>query len=218
VAGLSALPEGERPAVLVSQSAAGYYGPRGPEPLAEDATAGNDFLASVVTEWESAARDAPDGIRVVCTRTGVVLAPAAGFARGARGARGALGKMLPFFRLGLGGSVAGGAQYVPWIHLEDVVGGILHCLDQPELAGPVNLTAPAPVTNRELTRVLARTLRRPAILPIPAFGLRLLYGEMAVIVTTGQNVRPAALERTGYRFRYPDLEPALADLLGRPEL
>jgi uncharacterized protein (TIGR01777 family) len=204
VAGVRALDEPERPAVLVSQSATGFYGPRGSEPIAEDASSGSDFLATVVADWEREAREAPEGVRVVCTRTGVVLA--------SRG--GALGKMLPFFRLGLGGPVAGGGQYVPWIHAEDVVGGLLHCLDSGELAGAVNLTAPRPVTNRELTRELARTLHRPAVVPVPAFGLRLLYGEMAVIVTTGQNVLPEALRRSGYQFRFPELGPALADLLG----
>ena len=203
VSGLQAQPPHERPSVLVSQSAAGYYGSRGPEPLSEDGPAGTDFLAGVVVEWEAEAAKAPAGVRVVTTRTGLVLTSSGG----------ALGRMLPPFRLGVGGPVAGGEQYVPWIHREDVVGGLLHCLDRPELAGPVNLTAPAPVTNRELTRALARTLHRPAVMPVPALALRLLYGEMAVIVTTGQNARPVALESTGYRFRYPDLGPALADLL-----
>lgn len=203
VSGLAAQPPDERPSVLISQSAAGYYGPRGAEPLSEDGPAGSDFLARVVADWEAEAANAPEGIRVVRTRTGLVLASSGG----------ALEKMLLPFRLGLGGPVAGGEQYVPWIHLEDVVGGVLHCLDRPELSGAVNLTAPAPVTNRELTRVLAQTLHRPAVLPVPAAALRLLYGEMAMIVTTGQNLHPAALLRSAYRFRYPELGPALADVL-----
>jgi uncharacterized protein (TIGR01777 family) len=204
ITGLRGLPEGERPRVLVSQSATGYYGPRADEPLAEDAPAGDDFLASVVAEWESAAQEAPDEIRVATTRTGVVLAAG----------EGALSKMLPFFRLGLGGPVAGGAQYVPWIHLDDVVAGLLHCLDDGALAGAVNLTAPKPVTNRELSRQLGRVLHRPAVLPVPALALRLLYGEMATIVVTGQNAQPRALVASGYRFRFPELGPALRDLLG----
>jgi uncharacterized protein len=204
VEGLHGLERAERPAVLVSQSATGYYGSRGGESLDEDADPGADFLAGVVTEWEREALSAQDALRVVCTRTGVVLSPSGG----------ALGKMLPFFRLGLGGPVAGGRQYVPWIHLDDVVGGLLGCVDDAELRGPVNLTAPAPVTNRELTRALARTLHRPAVVPVPAFGLKLLYGEMAEIVTTGQRVVPARLERAGYAFRYAEIEPALRELLG----
>jgi uncharacterized protein (TIGR01777 family) len=203
VEGLAALPDGARPSVLVSQSATGYYGPRGDEPLTEDAAAGSDFLAGVVVEWERAAAGARGLTRVVSTRTGVVLSASGG----------ALGKMLPFFRLGLGGPVAGGRQYVPWIHLEDVVGGLLHAADTAALEGALNLTAPAPVTNRELTRALAHALRRPAVFPVPAAALRLLYGEMAQIVVTGQRAVPAKLEQSGHAFRYPELEPALRDLL-----
>ncbi len=204
VAGLQQLAAGERPRVLVSQSATGYYGPRGDEPVDEEAGPGADFLAGVVADWEREAH-AADGLARVCTtRTGVVLSASGG----------ALGQMLPFFRLGLGGPVAGGGQYVPWIHLDDVVGGLLHCVGGEELRGPVNLTAPRPVTNRELTRALGRTLHRPAVLPVPAFALRLLYGEMSQIVTTGQRVVPARLERAGYAFREPEIEPALRDLLG----
>lgn len=204
VGALTALPAGERPAVLVSQSATGYYGPRGEEPLDENATPGADFLAGVVIDWEREARGAEGAMRVAMTRTGVVLSPSGG----------ALATMLPFFRLGLGGPVAGGRQYVPWIHLDDVVGALLACVDDARYDGPVNLTAPEPVTNRELTRVLARTLHRPAVFPVPAAALRLLYGEMAQIVTTGQRVVPGRLSAAGYRFAYPELEPALADLLG----
>jgi uncharacterized protein (TIGR01777 family) len=143
-------------------------------------------------------------MRVAMTRTGVVLSPQGG----------ALATMLPFFRLGLGGPVAGGRQYVPWIHLDDVVGGLIACADQEGYAGPVNLTAPEPVTNRELTRALASTLHRPGVFPVPAAALAVLYGEMAQIVTTGQRVIPARLQAGGFRFAYPDLRPALAELLG----
>jgi uncharacterized protein len=204
VQGLEAVPAAERPGVLVSQSASGYYGPHGDEPLDEEAPAGDDFLAGVVVAWEREAHAAPADVRVVCTRTGVVLSP--------RG--GALSTMLPFFRLGLGGPVAGGRQYVPWIHLEDVVGALAHCVDDAGLRGAVNVTAPNPVTNRELTRSLARALHRPAIFPVPAAALKVLYGEMAQVVTTGARVLPVRLQTSGYAFAYPELDPALASLLG----
>lgn len=198
VAGMAAaLPH---PRVLVSQSASGYYGARGDEPLDESAPPGEGFLASVVTGWEAEARKAADlGVRVVCTRTGVVLSP--------RG--GALAKMLPPFRLGIGGPVAGGRQYVPWVHLDDAVGAIRFCIGDERAEGPVNVAAPEPVTNRELSRALGRVLRRPAVVPVPALALRALYGEMATIVTTGVRMTPRRLSELGYRFRHPDLEPAL---------
>ncbi len=204
VEGLAALPDAERPSVLISQSATGYYGPHGDEPLDEDAPPGDDFLAGVVVEWEREALAAAPGIRVVLTRTGVVVAPSGG----------ALAQMLPFFRLGLGGPVAGGRQYVPWVHLDDVIGAIEHCLAGNGAEGSVNLTAPRPVTNTELSRALGKALRRPAILPVPAFGLKLLYGEMAQVVITGQRVVPARLQRFGYEFRHTEIEAALRDVLG----
>ena len=206
VDGLVALSAGERPRTLISQSAVGFYGPRGDEKLAEDAPAGSDFLAGVVVAWEHEALvAAASGVRVVVTRTGVVLAPEGG----------ALAKMLPFFRLGIGGPVAGGRQYVPWIHLDDVVGAMLFCAGRPEATGPVNLTAPNPVTNADLSKVLGRVLSRPAFLPVPGLAVKSLYGEMAEIVITGQRAVPAVLERLGYGFRHPDLEAALRDVLGR---
>jgi uncharacterized protein len=205
VDGLLAITSERRPGTLVSQSASGYYGPRGDEPLSEDAPAGDDFLAGVVVEWEREAMRAAADLRVALTRTGVVLSPEGG----------ALAKMLPFFRLGIGGPVAGGRQYVPWIHLDDVVGALLFCLDTDGAAGAINLTAPNPVTNAELSRTLGRVLTRPAVLPVPAFALKLLYGDMAQIVTTGQRAVPARLEQLGFGFRHPELEPALRDVLGR---
>jgi uncharacterized protein len=205
VAGLLAVAPEQRPATLVSQSATGYYGPRDDQPLTEDAAAGHDFLAGVVAAWEHEALRAATELRVVVTRTGVVLSPDGG----------ALAKMLPFFRLGIGGPVAGGRQYVPWVHLDDVVGAMLFSLEQSQASGPANLTAPNPVTNAELSHTLGRVLKRPAILPVPAFALRILYGDMAEIVTTGQRVLPAKLEQLGYPFRYSELEPALRDVLGR---
>jgi len=204
VAALKAVPEGARPRVLVSQSATGYYGPRGDAPLDELASAGDDFLAEVVVAWEGEAQAAASIMRVACTRTGVVLSRSGG----------ALAKMLPFFKLGIGGPVAGGRQYVPWIHLDDVIGALLRCVDDAGAEGPVNVTAPNPVTNAELSRALGQALGRPAVLPVPGIAVKLLYGEMAEIVTSGQRVVPARLRQLGYEFRHPELEPALRDVLG----
>lgn len=204
VAALGAIAEDQRPHVLVSQSATGFYGPRGDEIVDEDASVGEDFLAGVVEEWEREAQAAEPLLRVVRTRTGVVLSPSGG----------ALAQMLPFFRAGLGGPVAGGRQYVPWIHLDDVVAATLHCVDTQVLTGAANLVAPQPVTNRELSRALGRALHRPAVLPVPGFALALLYGEMAVIVTTGQRVMSKTLADSGFQFSYPEIDAALADVLG----
>jgi uncharacterized protein (TIGR01777 family) len=199
------LPEAERPRVLISQSGAGWYGHRGDERLDESAPAGDDFLARLSADWEAEARRAEElGVRVVVNRTGMVLSPSGG----------ALEKMLPFFRAGVGGPVAGGRQYVPWVHLDDVVGAILFELDSEAAAGPVNVTAPEPATNRELSKALGRVLRRPAFASVPALAVRLLYGEMADIVTTGQRAVPARLTELGYSFRRPELEDALRDATG----
>lgn len=206
VAGLLALPDDERPRVLVSQSATGFYGDGEDRALDEQAPAGEGFLAEVVAAWELEAQTAAPLMRVVRMRTGIVLSPDGG----------ALARMLPFFRLGVGGPVAGGRQYVPWVHLDDVAGALLWCLDDDRAAGPVNVTAPDPVTNAELSRALGRVLGRPAVLPVPAVGLKLLYGEMAEMVTAGMRVTPARLMALGYEFRHPELEPALRDALGRP--
>jgi uncharacterized protein (TIGR01777 family) len=204
VAAISALPEDRRPRALVSQSATGYYGPRGDEPVPESSPAGDDFLAKVTIEWEREAGQAVSaGVRVATTRTGVVLSPTGG----------ALAKMLPPFKLGVGGPVAGGKQYVPWIHLDDVVGAMLRCLDDDAASGPLNLTAPNPATNGELSKTLGRVLRRPAILPVPGLALRAMYGEMATIVLTGQRAVPVRLRELGYEFRHPQLEDALRDVL-----
>jgi uncharacterized protein len=202
--GITALSDDERPGTLVSQSATGYYGPRDAQPLNEDAPPGSDFLSEVVVDWEREALAGKAALRVVLTRTGVVLA---------RGG-GALSQMLPFFRLGVGGPVAGGRQYVPWIHLEDVVGAMMRCLDDSGAQGPVNVTSPNPITNKELSRALGRALKRPAVLPVPGIALKLLYGEMAQIVTTGQRVLPDRLARLGYDFRFPEIDGALRDVLG----
>jgi hypothetical protein len=203
VAAVRAVADERRPAVIVSQSATGYYGPRQSEQIDEHASAGDDFLAGVVSAWEQEALVAAGSCRVVLTRTGVVLSP--------RG--GALAKMLPFFRAGVGGPVAGGRQFVPWIHIDDVVAALLFCLDSAEAEGPINLTAPRPVDNAELSKSLGHALHRPAAFPVPGLALRLLYGEMAEIVTTGQRAVPQRLEQLGFTFRYPELEPALGDVL-----
>ena len=206
VAALSALPNDERPAGLVSQSASGFYGPRGDELVSESEPAGDDFLASVCVEWEAEAQTAALlGVRVTATRTGVVLSDSGG----------ALEKMLPPFKLGVGGPVAGGRQYVPWIHGDDVVGALLLCLDDPRAEGPVNLCAPEPATNAELSKALGRVLHRPAIAPVPALAVKALYGEMAQIVTTGVRAVPSRLHELGYEFREPGLEQALRLATGK---
>lgn len=194
------------PRVLVSQSATGWYGARGEEPVDESTPAARDFLAQVTVDWEQEARAVEDlGVRAALTRTGVVLSTAGG----------ALKRMLPPFRLGLGGPVAGGAQYVPWIHVDDVVGALVLCLESAEARGPINVCAPNPVTNRELSRTLGRVLRRPALIPVPGAALTLAFGEMAQVVTTGVRVMPKRLEELGYEFEHPSLEPALRSLLRR---
>lgn len=193
-----------RPRALISSSAIGYYGHHGDEPLDEDAPAGTDFLAAVCTDWEQAATHAGElGMRVVRIRTGVVLAADGG----------ALAKMLPPFRLGVGGPVAGGRQYISWIHTEDLIGLMLAALEHEDWSGPLNGTAPEPVSNGDFSRVLGKVLGRPAILPVPGLALRALYGQMADIVTTGARVVPARPLVLGYEFRHPQLEQALRSAL-----
>jgi uncharacterized protein (TIGR01777 family) len=206
VEGLSALADDDaRPRVLISSSAIGYYGPHGPEPIDEEAPPGSDFLARVCVAWETEARAAKQlGMRAVQVRNGVVLHRDGG----------ALQKMLPPFRLGVGGPVAGGRQYVAWIHREDVVGMTLAALADERWSGPVNATAPEPVTNRELSRALGHALHRPALLPVPGPALRALYGDMAEIVTTGVRAVPAKALVLGYEFEHPRLDEALGAALG----
>ena len=191
----------KRPGVLVSASAVGFYGPHGDEALDETAPAGEGFLADVCRQWEAEAFRARDlGVRVAALRIGVVLGPGGG----------ALAKMLLPFRACLGGPLGSGTQWMSWIHRDDVVGLVLAALDGAAYAGPVNATAPAPARNRDFTRALARAVHRPAVLPAPAFALRLALGEMADILLTGQRVVPAAATAAGYAFRHPDLDAALA--------
>ena len=194
-----------RPGVLVSQSGSGYYGARDDQPVDESAPPGADYLAGVTVGWEEQAQRAEElGVRVVRTRTGVVLAEGGG----------ALAKMLPFFKAGVGGPVAGGRQYVPWIHVDDVAGAILFCMSDERASGPVNVSAPEPATNRELSKALGRVLHRPALAPVPALALKALYGDMAMIVTTGVRMVPGRLRELGYEFRRPDLEDALRAATG----
>jgi uncharacterized protein (TIGR01777 family) len=189
-----------RPRVLVSSSAVGYYGANGHEPLDEDAPPGDDFLAQVCVIWErEALRAAELGVRVVNVRTGVMLDRDGG----------ALAKMLPFFNLGVGGPVAGGEQYLPWIHVDDVVGLYLAALDDDAYEGPVNATAPTPVTNAAFSKALGRALHRPGFAPVPGLAVRILYGQMAEIVTTGQRAVPRKAQEHGYTFAHPDLDEAL---------
>jgi uncharacterized protein (TIGR01777 family) len=195
-----------RPAALVSSSGVGYYGAHGEEPLDEDAAPGEDFLAKICVDWEQEASNASAlGMRVVLVRTGVVLDRDGG----------ALEKMLPPFRLGVGGPVAGGRQYISWVHLDDLVGVILAAVADERWSGPVNATAPEPVSNRDFSRALGRALKRPALLPVPGAALSLLYGEMAEIVTKGARVVPAKALVLGYEFAHAELGEALASALAR---
>lgn len=196
----------DRPQVLVSTSAIGYYGDRGDEPLVEDSAPGEGFLADVVREWEAAADPARTaGVRVVHPRLGIV--------QSARG--GALRTQLPLFRLGLGGRVGSGRQYVSWVAIDDVVRAIEHVILAEHLSGPVNVTAPEPVTNAEYAKTLGRVIGRPAVLPAPAPAVRLALGEFSGEVLNGQRVLPERLRADGFEFRLPRLEEALRHVLGR---
>jgi len=193
------------PAVLVNASAVGFYGDRGDEELTEDSAPGTGFLAELCRRWEEATAPAAEaGVRVVRLRSGVVLSAAGG----------ALARQLPLFRLGLGGRLGSGRQWLSWISLDDEVGVVLHALDH-GLRGPVNATAPAPVTNRDFTRALGRALGRPAVVAVPAVALRAALGaELAAeMVLAGQRVLPAAVVASGYRFRHASVEGALAAAL-----
>ena len=196
-----------RPATLISASAIGIYGDRGDEWLDEDCRPGEGFLGELARDWEQAAAGARAlGVRVVLVRIGIVL--------DARG--GALKRMLTPFRWGLGARLGSGRQWMSWIHLADLVELIVFGLQHAQIEGPVNAVAPNPVTNAEFTRVLARALRRPAILRAPAFVLRAALGEMATVLLASQRVRPRAAMAAGFSFRFPELSRALADLLAPP--
>ena len=194
-----------KPRVFVSGSAIGFYGDRGNEPLIESSPPGSGFMSEVCASWEEEAERARHfGVRVVLVRTGVVLS----------GEGGALKKMLPPFKLGVGGPLGSGNHWFPWIHIKDIVGIFHNAILSSSMAGPVNGTAPEPVTNSEFTKQLGRVLHRPAFLTVPEFALRALMGEMADVLLGSQRVIPKALLDAGYRFQYPLLAPALEDLLG----
>ena len=193
------------PAVFISASAIGYYGNRGDELLTEQSAPGNDFLAEVCVAWEkSTGAVEAAGIRTVHARFGIILDTEGG----------ALQKMLPPFRLGLGGKVGNGEQWMSWVALDDVVSALRFLIDRPAISGPVNFTAPHPVTNAEFTRILGAVISRPTLFPFPAFGARLAFGEMAdALLLSSAKVDPALLQKDGYKFKFPDLQPALTHLL-----
>lgn len=207
VEGLQAIPPAARPQVLICSSAVGYYGAHGAEVVDERTPPGDSFLSDVSAQWEHEAGAARElGVRVVYVRTGIVLDASGG----------TLKTLLPAYRLGLGGPVAGGAQYMPWIHLEDIVGLYLKAADDPSWNGPYNGSAPTPVTNKSFAKALGRALHRPAAVPTPRFALTLLLGEMAEMVTTGQRAVPQRTLDGGYAYAHPDLDAALADALRDP--
>jgi uncharacterized protein len=194
-----------RPGVLVSQSAVGYYGDRGDAIVDESTEPGSTFDSQVCVAWEAAARAAEKvGVRLVVIRTGLVLDPAGGL----------LKELLPPFRLGAGGPIAGGRQYMPWIHIEDEVRLLLWALDTADASGTYNSASPNPVTNGEFSKTLGRVLNRPAVLPIPKLALKVRFGgELGEVVSGGQRIVPRRALDAGFEFRHPDLEPALRELL-----
>jgi uncharacterized protein (TIGR01777 family) len=193
----------------VSASAIGFYGVRGDEVLTEESVPGSGFLPDVCRDWEAACQPAMDaGIRVVHVRTGMVLSSNGG----------ALAKMLTPFKLGLGGIVGSGNQFMSWITLDDEVRAIEYALENDSLRGPINLVTPHPVTNREFTKTLGHVLKRPTIIPLPAFAASLAFGEMADAILLGSTrARPERLEKAGFQFFYPTLEPALRHVLAQPQ-
>jgi uncharacterized protein (TIGR01777 family) len=201
---LGAIPAGSSVRAVVSASAIGYYGDRGDKILDEQSPPGRGFLAEVVRDWEGAVtRTGPPELRRVMLRTGIVLGPGGG----------ALARMLPVFRAGLGGTLGDGAQWMSWIHLDDLVSLYVAALTETAYAGPINAVAPEPVTNSEFTRALGRVLRRPALIRAPAFALKLALGELASVLLEGQRVLPVQAKVRGFRFRFSALEPALRDIL-----
>ena len=203
---LARLAAQRRPAAFLSASAIGYYGPSEHQGLDESAPPGNDFLAQLCRRWEDATAAAVEaGIRTVRLRTGIVLGRE----------EGALKQMLPPFKLGVGGPIGSGRQWFSWIHVADEVGLILFLLEASTADGPFNLTAPNPVTMREMARTLGKVLHRPAVLPVPGFALKAALGEVADVLLTGQHVVPRRALEAGYSFQFPELDGALRDLLER---
>jgi hypothetical protein len=193
----------EAPDVLISGSAVGYYGDQGDATVTESTAPTHEFTHRMCNAWEQAALAFEDTSRVCLSRTGLVVGRGGGF----------LQQMLPLFRIGLGGRLGKGTQYMPWIHRYDMVEGLVHLLENPELSGPFNMTAPNPVTNAEFTRILGHVLNRPAVLPAPSPALKLALGEMARLLLTGQKAIPERLLSTGYEFHYPELEAALKEAI-----
>ena len=191
-----------RPKTLVSASAIGFYGEGGERELDESAAGGDDFLAHICADWEKeAARAETLGVRVVCLRIGIII--------GRRG--GALAKMLPPFKMGVGGPIGSGRQWMSWVHIEDVCGTIVHALKTPSLKGAVNATSPVPVRNKEFSKTLGMVLKRPAFIPTPPLALKILLGQSAEVLVASQKVKPVKALESGYRFKYDDLEEALRD-------
>jgi uncharacterized protein (TIGR01777 family) len=192
-----------RPKAFICASAAGYYGARGSEPVDESEPPGSDWLAEVTARWERQAETAKVGTRMVIVRTGIVL--------DAEG--GALAKMLPPFKAGLGGPIGSGRQYMPWIHRDDLIGIYLAAIDHPSFNGAINAAAPEPATNKEFAKALGHAIRRPAMAPVPAVAIKLMYGEMAQIVLKGVRMVPGRAAELGYEFEHPDLDEALRSTL-----
>jgi uncharacterized protein (TIGR01777 family) len=205
VQAIEALEEAQRPKVLVSQSAIGYYGDRGDDEVDESSGPGTGFVSEVPQAWEKAARELDNaGARLVVVRTGLVLAKTGGL----------LKEMLTPFKLGVGGPLAGGKQYFSWIHLQDEIGILLWALDHDQVSGTVNATAPEPVTNKDFSKALGRAVNRPAVMPVPGFVLDLKFGaEFGHVLRGGQRVMPKRTQELGYSFKYPQLDGALADLV-----
>ncbi len=196
----------QKPNVVIQSSAVGYYGPSGDQDITEGTPPGKDFVSQVCVRWEGSTTNLEKmGVRRAIIRTGIVL----------DAHEGALVPMLLPFRLFTGGSLGNGRQWFPWIHLADEVSAIRFLIEHPEGSGPFNLAAPDPLTNAQFSRMLGKVLRRPALIPVPAFVLRLLFGEMATVLVDGQKVLPSHLENLGYQFRFPHIEPALRNILNK---
>ena len=197
--------KGSKLSALVNASAIGFYGPTFDEELSESSPAGSDFLAFVCREWEESAQKAERvyGIRTVCVRTGIVLADGGG----------ALAKMLPAFKAFVGGPIGAGKQWMSWVHLDDVVGVYVHAIENAQISGPLNATAPHPRRNKDFSKALGKALGRPSFLPVPGLALYAVFGEVAEILVNGQKALPRATQESGYVFRYPELEPALKNIL-----
>lgn len=194
-----------KPEVLVSGSAVGFYGAQGDNPVTEKTTPEDEFTHRLCRDWETAALGAEQqGVRVCLSRTGLVVGPQGGF----------LQRMVPPFKFGLGGRLGNGQHYMPWVHREDVVNGLIWMLETGSASGPYNMVSPEPVTNREFTRTLGRVLHRPTPFPAPPFALKLALGEMARLLLTGQRAQPERLQTEGFQFQFPQLQPALEDAVG----